>query len=185
MSLFNVRLPREIEARLSEEAAARRCSKSDIARDAITAFFARKDRENYEAGDTEDDWSEFGAEVMDAQRKVFERVIAKLYDAEWADLVEPLYDVFRKKVIEKSKAYGISGNAGNPTLSLDAKGVPMVTAAIGFAADDIFDLKTPLEDLFYQYCVDAGDEAFDAIPSIWERAKARLTADDTADQMEA
>jgi len=175
MSLFNVRLPKEIEARLIAEAAARKCSKSDIAREAITAFLAHADRasrDDLEAGDIDDDWSEFGAEVMDAQRKVFERVISKLYDAEWADLVEPLYDVFRKKVIEKTKAYQ------TPAIFLQPNGEALVTSSIGFAADDLVDLKMPLEDLFYNYCVDAGDEAFNEIPKIWELAKARLATDD-------
>lgn len=104
MSLFNVRLSKDIEARLSEEAGARRCSKSDIAREAITAFLVKEIRQDYEAGEIDDDWSEFGAEVVDAQRKVFEGVVSKLYEAEWSDLVEPLYQVFRKKVIEKTKA---------------------------------------------------------------------------------
>lgn len=174
MSLFNVRLPKDIEARLNEEAGARKCSKSDIAREAITAFLAKESREDFEAGEIDDDWSEFGAEVMAAQRMVFERVISKLYDAEWADLVEPLYGVFRKKVIEKTKAYQ------NPAIFLQPDGEAMVTGTIGLAADDIFEVKVTLEDLFYTYCVDAGDEAFDEIPKIWERAKARLQAEDGA-----
>jgi predicted transcriptional regulator len=179
MSLFNVRLPKDIEARLSEEAGARRCSKSDLAREAITAFLAGKDREDVEAGEIDDDWSEFSGEVIEAQRKVFERVIAKLYEAEWVDLIEPLYGVFRKKVIEKTNAFQ------NPAIFLQPDGTAMVTATIGLAADDIFEVKMPLEDLFYTYCVDAGDEAFDEIPKIWQRAKARLQAEDEASHNQA
>lgn len=172
MSLFNVRLPKETEALLSAEAASRQCSKSDIAREAITTYLTRRTVLDFTASDMEDDWAELGTEVLEAQRKVFDRVITKLFEAEWSEVVEPLYQVFRKKVIQKTSAYE------NPAIFGKDPKDPIVSAAIGFAADDVFEIKMPLDQLLYNYCHSAGDEAFNEIPKIWANVKARIDAED-------
>ena len=55
---------------------------------------------------------------------------------------------------------------------------PKVIAVIGFAADDTRDFVIPLEQVFYNYCDSAGWEAFNEIPAIYARARARREADE-------
>lgn len=172
MSLFNVRLSTETEAQLRAEAVSRQCSKSDIAREAITTYLTTRRAPDFTASDVEDDWEELGAEVLEAQRKVFDGVIAKLFEAEWSEVVEPLYQVFRKKVIQKTRAYE------NPSIFGANPKEPVVSAAIGFAADDVFEIKMPLDQLLYNYCRSSGDEAFNEIPKIWANVRARLDAEE-------
>lgn len=68
--------------------------------------------------------------------------------------------------------------------NLEAPYGAKVVAAIGFAADDVHDIAVDLEQLFLEYCWSAGDEAFDEIPGIWQKAKARLDAGEPAPDRE-
>src|SRR3546814_1453475 len=88
--------------------------------------------------------------------------------------IEPVYESCRRKVMEKSRgAY-----APNPYIGGSDARDPEVVAVIGFAADDRHALVTPLEQAFYDYCGLAGWDAFNEIPVVFERARARLEADD-------
>lgn len=179
MSIFNVRLSKELEAALSERAKERRCGKSELAREAIAAYFAKPATNDaaIEANDPLDDWADFGAAVIAAQQQALKDIIAKLYDAEWEHAVEPLYALFREKVIAKVKGYEEEGDP-LPFLTMKDPSKPYLASSIPFAADDDYSWETPLEELFYRYGVHAGDDAFNEIPKIWERARERLMAED-------
>lgn len=185
MTIFNVRLSHEDEAELSAAAKKSGRSKSDIARDAISAHLQKiaNDEKRWET--LHDDWSEYGAAVLDAYgalvgaqvakldafRKAFETRLVEIENMDWDKAIEPVYEIFRKKVIEKSRSYGPNPYIGGRDIKQ-----PDVVAAIGFAADDVHDFKIPLEQVFYDYCDSAGWEAFDEIPAIYARARARLEA---------
>lgn len=196
MFLLSVRLPPEIETRLNAEVEKRGLKKSEIVRQALEAHLATHDPD-YSWNTLRDDWGDFGGLVIQAQQEVFGKIVEKLYadrwkemasamerafndvisemyeedGAAWDALVAPLYKLFRQKVIEKTKAAhngGVYGGAG--------AGPPYIISVTYFAADDNFARKKTLEDLFYEYCVDVGDEAFNEIPNIWAKAKDRLNA---------
>lgn len=189
MMLFNVRLSHEDEAALAQAAKKQGRSKSEIARAAISAYIQALPDEEKRLETLFDDWREFGAAVLDTYEALAEAQIAKLdvlkkafqsrideiANMEWEEAIEPVYAIFRQKVIEKSEAYG-----ENPSICKSRTEVPMVIGAIGFAADDVYEMKKPLEQVFYDYCDSAGWEAFDEIPAIHARARERLEADDRA-----
>ncbi|WP_337848239.1 CopG family transcriptional regulator [Sphingomonas sp.] len=175
MTLFNLRLSPELQARLQAEADRRGVSRSNIARDAIVAYLepGPENTTPAPASDIHDDWSEFGSEVIAAQRTILSSLIAKLEDAEWAAAVEPIYAVFRDMTIAKSRTYtNPSINSRNASAPYE----PHVVAVLGFAADDVHEIEVGLEQLFFEYAWFAGLEAFSEIPGIWERAKARVDA---------
>lgn len=186
MTIFNVRLSREDEAELSAAAKRSGRSKSDIARDAISAHLEKMADDEKRDETLLDDWSEYGSAVinaydalvldqiskLDAVRKAFQSRMDDVASMEWESAIEPVYKIFRRKVIEKSEAYD------NPSISNFRVDEPFVIGAIGFAADDVHELKKPLEQVFYEYCVSAGWDAFNEIPAIYERARARLEADE-------
>lgn len=187
MTIFNVRLSREDEADLSAAAKKSGRSKSEIARDAISAHLKTMADDEKRWETLQDDWSDYGAAVLDAYgalvgaqvakldavRKAFATRLVEIDNLEWEQAIEPVYEIFRKKVIEKSGSY-----TPNPYITGRDIKQPDVVAAIGFAADDVHDFKIPLEQVFYDYCEHAGWEAFDEIPTIYARARARLEADE-------
>ena len=186
MTIFNVRLSREDEAELSQAAKKSGRSKSEIARDAISAHLQKlaDDEKRWET--LHDDWHEYGAAVLDAYgalvgaqvakldalRKTFETRLVEINNMPWEEAIEPVYEIFRQKVIAKSRSYGPNPYIGGPDINR-----PDVVAAIGFAADDVHEFKIPLEQVFYDYCDSAGWQAFEEIPAIYARARSRLEAD--------
>lgn len=187
MTIFNVRLSREDEAGLSAAAKKSGRSKSEIARDAISAHLQKMAEDEKRWETLHDDWSEYGAAVLDAYgalvgaqvakldalRRAFETRLVEIEDMDWEKAIEPVYEIFREKVIEKSRSYSPNPYIGGRDIKQ-----PDVVAAIGFAADDVHDFKLPLEQAFYNYCVSAGWEAFGEIPAIYARARARLEANE-------
>ena len=187
MTIFNVRLSRDDEAELSAAAKRSGRSKSEIARDAISSHLSKMADDEKRWETLHDDWSEYGAAVLDAYgalvgaqvakldalRKTFETRLAEIESMDWEKAIEPVYEIFRRKVIEKSGAHG-------PNPCIEGRNIkePMVTGVIGFAADDCHDLSRPLEQVFYDYCASAGWDAFDEIPVIYARARARLEAEE-------
>lgn len=199
---LSVRLSDEIEGKLKKESAKRGLKRSELVRDILEAHLTTY---TYDERQDKmwDDWGDFGSRLIQAQQEVFGQMVSKLYAEPWRDLgaamekvfariidemwttpdehgcgswytfVVPLYDLFKRKVMEKSKALR------SPRIYPGARGgPPIVVAAIGFAADDICEVQIPLEDVFYEYCWDAGEEAFNAIPAIWAKAKERLGGED-------
>ena len=187
MTIFNVRLSREDEAELSAAAAKSGRSKSEIARDAIAAHLKTMAEDEKRWETLQDDWSEFGAAVQDAYealvgvqvakldtvRKAFEARLVEIGNMDWEKAIEPVYEIFRRKVIEKSGAF-----SPNPYIGGRDFKEPEVIAVIGFAADDTHDSVIPLEQVFYDYCDSAGWDAFNEIPAVYARARARLEADE-------
>ena len=188
MTIFNVRLSREDEAELTAAAKKSGRSKSEIARDAISAHLKNMADDEKRRETLHDDWSDYGGVVLDAYgalvgaqvakldalRKSFETRLDEIERMDWEEAIEPVYALFRKKVIEKSEAY-------HPNPWIDCHRDPhnpVVIGSLGFAADDSYSLKRPLEQVFYDYCEFAGWEAFDEILAIHARARARLEADE-------
>lgn len=185
MTIFNVRLSREDEAELSAAAKKAGRSKSEIARDAISAHLQKLAEDAKRCDTLHDDWSEYGSAVLDAYgalvgaqvakldafRKAFETRLVEIESMDWNEAIEPVYEIFRKKVIDKSGSYSPNPYIGGRDIKK-----PDVVATIGFAADDVHDFIIPLEQVFYNYCDSAGWEAFDEIPAIYARARARIEA---------
>ncbi len=185
MTIFNVRLSREDEADLSAAAKKSGRSKSEIARDAISAHLQKMAGDEKRWETLHDDWSDYGAAVLDAYgalvgaqvakldalRKAFEARLVEVEGMDWEKAIEPVYEIFRRKVIEKSGVYSPNPSIGGR----DIKN-PIVSATIGFAADDAYDFEIPLEQVFFDYCHSAGWDAFNEIPAIYARARARLEA---------
>jgi len=188
MTIFNVRLSREDEAELTAAAKKSGRSKSEIARDAISAHLKNMADDERRWETLQDDWSEYGSAVqdayealvgvqvakLDAVRKAFEARLVEIGNMDWEQAIEPVYEIFRRKVIEKS---GVA-YAPNPYIGGRDHKDPEVVAVIGFAADDTHDFVIPLEQVFYNYCDSAGWDAFNEIPAVYARARARLEADD-------
>lgn len=111
MTIFNVRLGDSMQAKLAKMARQKRVNKSEIVREALSAYF-REDKplcaQDYEI---EDDWSEFGDTVLESQRKIISRAMERLSEDEWSEAIEPVYRTLREKVIQKSRAY-----ATNPAI---------------------------------------------------------------------
>ena len=188
MTLFKVRLSREDEAELTAASKRSGRSKSEIARDAISAHLKTMADDEKRWETLQDDWSEYGSAVQDAYealvgvqlgkletvRKAFETRLVEIGNMDWQEAIEPVYEIFRRKVIEKSGlAY-----APNPYIGGRDPKEPEMVAVIGFAADDTHDFVIPLEQVFYNYCDSAGWDAFNEIPAVFERARARLEAED-------
>lgn len=188
MIIFNVRLSREDEAELAAAAKKLGRSKSEIARDAISAHLKSMADDERRWETLHDDWSEYGSAVqdayealvgaqvakLDAVRKAFEARLVEIGEMDWEKAIEPVYEVFRRKVIEKS----VIAYAPNPYIGGRDPKEPEMVAVIGFAADDTHDLAIPLEQVFYDYCHASGWDAFNEIPAVYERARARLEAED-------
>ena len=188
MTIFNVRLSREDEAELAAAATKSGRSKSEIARDAISAHLKSMADDERRWETLHDDWSDYGSAVqdayeglvghqiakLDAVRKAFETRLVEIGHMDWEQAIEPVYEIFRRKVIEKS---GIA-YAPNPYIGGRDPKEPEMVAVIGFAADDTHDLVIPLEQVFCNYCDSAGWDAFNEIPAVFARARARLEADD-------
>ncbi len=182
MSLFNVRLTPDIEQQLTTAAKQRGVSRSELVRSAITAHLTDTANERDTAQDITDDWSDFGSAVHDAHRNLLQSLVEQIETREWKSNIEPLYAMFRSKVIEKTRCYQ------TPSIFLDRANKPYLTAAIGFASDDIHEIKISLEQLFFEFCWHSGDEGFAQIPIAFQRAKERIDAgepDVSHDQMVA
>lgn len=187
MTIFNVRLSREDEAELSAAAKKSGRSKSEIARDAISAHLKSMADDERRWETLHDDWSDYGGAVLDAYgalvgaqiakldalKKTFEMRLDEIERMDWDNAIEPVYEIFRRKVIEKSGAY-----APNPYIGGRDPKEPEMVAVIGFAADHTHDLVIPLEQVFCNYCDSAGWDAFNEIPAVYARARARLEAED-------
>ena len=156
------------------EADRRGISRSDLVRDALTAYLTPQIQPAIAELEPDDDWSEFGAAVTSAHRKVLTSLIAQLDEATWSDAVEPLYAQFRDMAIASSRAYK------NPTISIADYSKPgppyepRVEAILAFAADDQHTISVSLEQLFFEYGWHEGDAAFAEILDIYQRAKSRL-----------
>lgn len=125
----------------------------------------------------EDDWSDFGGDVIRTQLALLKGMISTLDQADWNQAIEPLYATFRKKVIACTRAYHnpwivTTRDGRDPDAPLD----PHVVVVIGFASDDAHEITVSLEQMFFECFWRAGEEAFNEIPEIWKRAKARLDA---------
>ncbi|MDK2759106.1 MAG: hypothetical protein KYX66_20480 [Blastomonas fulva] len=95
-------------------------------------------------------------------------------DVEWDEGIEPIYEALRAKVIEKSLAF-----TTNPEIEPTNRSypfAPIIRFDIGFATDDLYSVRLPLIQAFFQYYWEAGEAAFAEIPAIWEAAKARIDA---------
>ena len=188
MTIFNVRLSREDEAELAAAAKKSGRSKSEIARDAISAHLKTMADDERRWETLHDDWSEYGSAVqdayealvghqvakLDAVRKAFETRLTEIGNMDWEKSIEPVYEIFRRKVIEKS----VIAYAPNPYIGGRDPKEPEMVAVIGFAADDTHDLVVPLEQVFYDYCHASGWDAFNEIAAVYARARARLEAED-------
>jgi len=181
MAIFNVRLDEKMQVDLAAAARAKRVNKSEIVREALSDYFREDKPLCAGAYDMDDDWSEFGSAVLESQRKIMSKAIARLSEDEWTDAVEPVYAALREKVVQKSRAY-----ESNPSIFPDSFAEeegpfrPAVVAAIGFAADDVHEIRVSLEQLFFEYAWLAGDKAFAEIPAIWEAAKVRVDGGEPA-----
>lgn len=179
MPIFNVRLDEEIQSNINKVARAKRVNKSEIVREALSEYF--REGEPHSAGDYDecDDWSEFAGAVLESQRKIVSKAIDRLSEDDWGVGVELVYAKLREKVVEKSRAYG-NYPALHHTPSKSAKHTkPEIIAIIGFASDDVHEIRVELEQVFFEYAWSYGDEAFAALPTVWEAAKARLEAGET------
>lgn len=178
MTMLNVRLDEELAERLEALIEASGRTRSEIVRQAIGAYVPSLDVIEQEM--TEDDWSDFHAEVVETQSKLlksaFEDALEKVLESEWMESVEPLYDILKRKAVEKTKKYGLPWiqHYGSGDVS---EGEINVVAGISFALDDDFRVSISLEDLFFDaYHEYRGAEVFNQIPSIWQRARARIDA---------
>lgn len=171
MALFNLRLSDRLQARLHAEASKRGVSRSDIAREAITDYLTARNAPPPRNVENDDNWSEFGAAVIAAQRRVLSSLLDNLETADWQTAVEPVYAAFRDMTIAKSRG---SQNPSIFTRRGSSPHEPYVEAFIGFASDDSHAIQVSLEQLFSEYAWFAGLDAFAEIPSIWQQAKGRL-----------
>src|SRR3546814_18799918 len=77
---------------------------------------------------------------LDTVRKAFEARLVEIGNMDWEQSIEPVYEIFRRKVIEKSRvAY-----APNPYIGGSDASDMEVVAVIGFAAYERHALVTPL-----------------------------------------
>src|SRR3546814_17418500 len=75
---------------------------------------------------------------LDTVRKAFEARLVEIGNMDWEQSIEPVFEIFRRKVIEKSRfAY-----APNPYIGGSDARDPEVVAVIGFAAAERQDLKS-------------------------------------------
>jgi hypothetical protein len=175
--MLSIRISDAIEDELEALAKTRGLTKSDLAREAIAAFLSGHDREacGIRDGGWPDDFSEFGAALVNAHRTVLESQFKALLDAhfedEWATLVEPTYAVFKRKVVEQNQTWGA------PQLSHDRTGFTVLSAPIWFANDDVQERIVPLHELIYQYVREEGDAALDHCRAALAEAERRLAAE--------
>lgn len=161
MALLNLRLSPDQQHRLETETRTRGISRSDVTCEALGLYFRNLDRRKDENEDIHDDWGDFGGKVIETHKQVLMTALEAIDDSEWAQVVEPLYAVFKEKTIDKSRYYQ------NPALfpkNMDAPFGAKVVAAIGFASDDVHEIAVDLEQLFFEYGWEAGDEALAESP---------------------
>lgn len=171
--IFNLRLASDLQARLAAAAKRRGMSRSEIAREALELHLDELDGTPPRRLEIDDNWSEFGCEIVAAQQTVLRKLIANLDHAEWAEAVEPAYQVFREMTVAKSRAYQ---NPWISTFATEPPFDPVVVAALGFAADDVHEITVDLEQALFEYGWFAGDKALGEVPEICARARARLLA---------
>lgn len=169
--IFNLRLEPGLQGRLAAAARRRGISRSEIAREALEVHLDELDGIPQRSSTIDDDWSEFGRKVVEAQETVLRRVLAELASGGWNDTVEPIYNVFRQMTVAKSRTYQ---NPSINTFATEAPFDPVIVTAIGFASDDVHEITVDLEQALFEYGWFAGDKALDEIPEICARAKARL-----------
>src|SRR3546814_8719708 len=88
MTIFNVRLSREDEAELAAAAKKSGRSKSEIARDAISAHLKNMADDERRWETLQDDWSEYGSAVQDAYEALVGVQVDKL--ARWEEHMSEL-----------------------------------------------------------------------------------------------
>jgi hypothetical protein len=175
--MLSIRISDAIEDELETLAKTRGLTKSDLAREAIGAFLSGHDREarGIRDGGWPDDFSEFGAALVNAHRTVLESQFKALLDAhfedEWAALVEPTYQIFRQKVFEQNES------RGQPRLSHNDTDFAFLSAPIWFANDDVQERIVPLHELVYRYVREEGVEALDHFRAALTEAERRLAAE--------
>jgi hypothetical protein len=171
--IFNLRLAPDLQDRLAAAAKRRGISRSEIAREALELHLDELDGTPPRRLEIDDDWSEFGREIVAAQQTVLRKLIVNLDHAEWAEAVEPAYQVFREMTVAKSRAYQ---NPWISTFATEPPFDPVVVAALGFAADDVHEITVDLEQALFEYGWFAGDKALGEVPEICARARERLLA---------
>lgn len=180
--MFNLRLTPELQEQLKSEATRRGVSRSDVARVAIEAYLAKNTPARIHDDELTDEWSDLGAKVINAQRFVLHKMLDALDDPNWEGMVEPIYALFRQKTIAKTRTYE------TPSIFSRARQAPFdpyVVAAIGFASDDIHEIKVSLEQLLFEYCWSHGDAAFEDIYNVMGSVKARVDAHEAQPTREA
>src|SRR3546814_1857347 len=117
MTIFNVRLSREDEAELAAAAKKSGRSKSEIARDAISAHLKNMADDERRWETLQDDWSEYGSAVQDAYEALVGVQVAKLdtvrseeHTSELQSLMRISYAVFCLKKKKKKKDKRIINN---------------------------------------------------------------------------
>lgn len=178
MAMLNVRMPSETEDELEALAQARGSTKSDLAREAIVAYLSGHEfhaRGKDAPDDFPDDFAEFGDEVRNANRKVLttlvDTLLNTLIDAEWDEVVEPTYKLFKQRVIKQTQDYGV------PRLTHWLTDTATLSAPICFAAQDDYNRTVPLDELIYQYAMEDGEEAMEQVHAAVARAEARIAAE--------
>ena len=193
MALFRVNLDEQLEEHLDNAAQYQRHDRSEIVRQALTEYFSSAQNHVHDDEAIWDEWRDFSRTVLDAQQKAIiaairtlpdeawasrsetlDRLTKAIEDVEWDQGIEPIYEILREKVIEKSLAF-----ATNPEIEPTNRSypfAPIIRFDIGFATDDLYSVRLPLIQAFFQYYWEAGEAAFAEIPAIWEAAKARIDA---------
>jgi len=118
-----------------------------------------------------DDFSEFGTAVTDALRKILHTLIDSPPENKWDQFLEPLYQVFKARVISQSLKWG------RPQLSHERMGSTFLSAPIRFAADDLQERIVPLHELIYRYECEEGEEAFAYVRTALALAEQRLAGE--------
>lgn len=175
MAMLNVRLPSETEGELEALAQERDSTKSDIAREAISAYLSGHERSarglSHEFG-SHDDLAEFGDAVRNANRKILSTLIDTLVDAEWEASVEPVYQLFKARAIKQTQQFGA------PRLAHWRADAAFLLAPICFAEEDDYNRSVPLHELIYQYVKEEGGEAMVHVRAAVALAEKRLAEDE-------
>lgn len=178
MAMLNVRVPSETEDELEALAQERNSTKSDIAREAISAYLSGHERSarglTHQFGD-QDEFAEFGDAVRNANRKILSTLIDTLVDAEWEASVEPVYQLFKARAIKQTKEFGA------PRLAHRRADAAFLLAPICFAEEDDYNRTVPLHELIYQYLKEDGEEAMARVRAAVALAEKRLADDEAAD----
>ena len=191
MTLLEVDLDDQLEQQLDHAAQSQRIDRSEVVRQALAEYLGSGKRHTHDDEAIWDDWQDFSRTVQEAQRRAIMATIRTLpdtawtsrsetrhhltnavEDVEWTEGIEPIYQALRAKVIEKSLAFMTNPEIQPTNRSLPF--APVIRFDIGFATDDMYSVRLPLIQAFFQDYWAAGEAAVAEIPAIWEGAKARI-----------